>query len=118
MRYPLLAVVVLLLSSSACQSGLDKSRELSGQSKSRKEMSVAEYKRSLDPCQDSLFLALQHEPYDSLTAFEHAYFQMVFDECYGTPNVSHSGPAEWIVAIPVIAGAAIWLLAVLLGAFK
>jgi hypothetical protein len=59
-------------------------------------------KRSPSACEDSLFLALKNKPYASLTAFEHHYFEMMFDKCYDVPIINQSGPAEWWVAAPVI----------------
>jgi hypothetical protein len=57
-----------------------------------------------DPCQDSLFLALQNKPYSQLTAYEHAYFQQKWDECNGTPDVNHGSTPEWILATIDIIG--------------
>jgi hypothetical protein len=57
-----------------------------------------------NPCQDSLFLALQNKPYSQLTAYEHAYFQQKWDECNGTPDVNHGSAPEWILATLDIIG--------------
>ncbi|HET6400524.1 MAG TPA: hypothetical protein VFH95_03915 [Candidatus Kapabacteria bacterium] len=57
-----------------------------------------------NPCQDSLFLALENKPASQLTAFEQAYFQQKWDECNGTPEVNHGSTPEWILATIDIIG--------------
>ena len=57
-----------------------------------------------DPCQDSLFLALQNKPYSQMTAYEHTYFQQKWDECNGTPEANHGSTPEWILATIDIIG--------------
>jgi hypothetical protein len=51
-----------------------------------------------DPCHDSLFVALQQRPYNSLTAYEHAYFDQMWQECNGTDFHNRGNAPEWIMA--------------------
>lgn len=57
-----------------------------------------------DPCQDSLFLALQNKPYSQLTAYEQTYFQQKWDECNGIPGGGQGSTPEWILATFDIVG--------------
>jgi hypothetical protein len=95
-------LLVLVLAVSSCASSYDQNKNPNGHQQpveNTREMQVA------DPCQDSLFLALQNKPYSELTAYEHAYFQQKWDECNGTPAVNHGSTPEWILAGFEIVGA-------------
>ena len=94
----ILFACLLLVALSSCASSLNKARQLA-----KNEQVVP----SDDPCTDSLFLAIKNKPYASLTAFEHHYYEMMFDKCYNTPVVNESGPAEWWVAAPIIISIAV-----------
>jgi|GEM_PF-6716582 hypothetical protein len=63
-----------------------------------------------DPCQDSLFLALQNKPLSTMTAYEHSYFQQKWNECNGTPEVNHGSTPEWILATLDIIGIVIGII--------
>lgn len=61
-----------------------------------------------NPCRDSLFLRLKNKPEAELTAFERAYFQQKYNECYAADsnNSNDGNTPEWIAAIILMLEAA------------
>ncbi len=99
-------MLVLVLAVSSCASSYDQNNGSGHQ----QPIEATRAQKVADPCQDSLFLALQNKPYASLTAYEHAYFQQKWDECNGTPAVNQGSTPEWILAGIEIVGAALYFI--------
>ena len=95
-----------LLLLSACAS----SRQQTSNGGHSQPIIAADSLNTSDPCQDSLFLALQNKPATQMTAYEQAYFKQKWDECNGTPNVTHGSTPEWIVATLDIIGFGVALI--------